>query len=102
MSKSTKAAPAKATSKKSTPAKKEVAAAVAPAKKAAANTYVKLQEKYSGASKIEGPVYAMWTLCNDMQDKRRKDVIEAAVKMGISYYTARTQYQLWLVAFRNS
>mgnify|MGYP006195775053 CR=1 FL=1 len=28
--------------------------------------------------------------------------LEAAVAQGISYYTARTQYQLWLTAFRNS
>lgn len=100
MSKSTKAtkAPAKKAPAKAAPKK----AAPAPAKKSNPNTYVNLEAKYKGESKIESPVFAMWTLCNKMQDKKRKDVIEAAVAMGISYYTARTQYQLWLTAFRNS
>lgn len=67
-----------------------------------ANTYEQMAKAHTGASTIENPVQAMWNLCDDMQDKRRKEVIEAAVAKGISYYTARTQYQLWLTAFRNS
>lgn len=66
------------------------------------NTYAALAQTATGASTIQSPVQAMWNLCDEMQDKRRKEVIEAAVAKGISYYTARTQYQLWLTAFRNS
>lgn len=82
-------APAKKTAKK------------APAAPASASTYKSLA-KNTGKSKVEHPTKLMWDLCDSMQDKRRKDVIEKAVEMGISYFTARTQYQLWLTAFRNS
>lgn len=53
-------------------------------------------------SSVEHPVVFVWDLCNSMLESRRKDVIEAAVQKGVNVYTARTQYQLWLVASRNS
>lgn len=90
-----KAAPAKAPAKKA-PAKK--AAPAAPRQ----GTYKDLAANHAGASTAKGPVARMWDLCNEMQQERRKDVIAAAVDAGISYYTARTQYQLWLTAWRNS
>lgn len=46
-------------------------------------------------SKVDGPVGAMWALCNRMNGARRKDVIAAAIKQGIATFTARTQYQCW-------
>lgn len=65
-------------------------------------TYAQLAKTHSGASSIESPVAVMWNLCDEMQEAKRKDVIAAAVQKGVGYYTARTQYQLWLTAFRNS
>lgn len=83
-------APAKPAPKKAVP------------KKPAGVTYKSLAASHTGASTIDHPVKAMWDLCDKMKDSKRKDVIAAAVGAGIGYYTARTQYQLWLTAFRNS
>lgn len=85
----------RAPAKKAAPAKK-------PAKKAAGTTYATLAAAHAGASTVEHPVQVMWNLCDKMQESKRKDVIAKAVEMGVGYYTARTQYQLWLTAFRNS
>lgn len=94
-----KAAPAK----KEAPAKKAAPAKAAPAPKAKkGNTYAEMQANRFTESKVENPVRAMWDLCDTMVDSKRKDVIAAAVAKGISFYTARTQYQLWLTAYRNS
>lgn len=65
-------------------------------------TYADMQANRITVSKIESPVRAMWDLCDEMVGSKRKDVIAAAVAKGISFYTARTQYQLWLTAWRNS
>jgi hypothetical protein len=106
-------APAKNTKAKA-PAKAPKVAKAAPAKKVAAKkapaapkavksgTYAEMQANRFHESKVENPVRAMWDLCDAMVENRRKDVIAAAVLKGISYYTARTQYQLWLTAYRNS
>lgn len=53
-------------------------------------------------STAENPVALMWDLCQKMKNSRRKDVIAEAQRHGIAFYTARTQYQLWLTASRNS
>ena len=90
-----------AAKKAAAPAKKAPAKKAAP-KKAPQGTYAQLAEAHRGASSVENPTQVMWDLCDKMQGSRRKDVIAAAVEKGISYYTARTQYQLWLTAFRNS
>lgn len=74
-----------------------------PAKKPkGTNTYEAMKNNRFTASKVENPVRAMWDLCDANTDKKRKDVIALAVESGISFYTARTQYQLWLTAYRNS
>lgn len=109
--KAPKAAPKKAEPKaKKTPAPKPEKAPkpakAAPAKKApnkpAGNTYANMATNNSGASTVDHPVKVVWDLCDKMKDSRRKDVIAKAVEMGVGYYTARTQYQLWLTAYRNS
>jgi hypothetical protein len=109
-----KATAKKATAKKSAapkakkaPAKKQPKQAEAEApkptrRKKAEGTYAELAANRFHESKVENPVRAMWDLCDKMVENRRKDVIAAAVAAGISYYTARTQYQLWLTAYRNS
>jgi predicted nucleic-acid-binding Zn-ribbon protein len=51
-------------------------------------------------STIESPCYIVWDTADKMskQNARRKDVIAACVAKGVAFYTARTQYQLWLSA----
>lgn len=99
-------APAKAkkeSAPKVAPAPAPVKEVKVPAKRAPkANSYKNLAANRFTASKVENPVYVMWELCNANTDKSRKQVIELAVAKGISFYTARTQYQLWLTAYRNS
>lgn len=94
----------KVATKKAAPAKKAPAkkAKKAPAKPVAAGTYAEMAAASTGPSKVENPVARMWTICEAMVDSKRKDVIASAVAEGISYYTARTQYQLWRTAYLNS
>lgn len=54
-------------------------------------------------STIEHPCKRVWYIADEMKDAaggldkiRRKDVLARCVAEGIAYYTARTQYQLWL------
>jgi hypothetical protein len=46
-------------------------------------------------STLANPVQVVWETCEAMRDQRRKDVVEACIKKGVAFYTARTQYQLW-------
>lgn len=47
-------------------------------------------------STVERPCKRVWQVADDMPGAKRKDVLDACVKQGIAYYTARTQYQQWL------
>lgn len=47
-------------------------------------------------STIKRPCFVVWDMADNMPGARRKDVVEACVQAGVAYYTARTQYQLWL------
>ena len=49
-------------------------------------------------SKVVGPVAIVWDLCIKMKGARRKDVIAAAMKQGVTFNTARSQYQYWYAA----
>lgn len=49
-----------------------------------------------------GAVAAIWELCEANKDLRRKDVINLCVQKGYNFYTARTQYQEWFKASKNS
>lgn len=63
-------------------------------KYATSGTYAELATKRLTASKVEGPCAIVWDLCEKMGPKaKRKDVVLAAVKKGVAFYTARTQYQ---------
>lgn len=44
------------------------------------------------------PCKLVWEIAENMtkQNARRKDIIAECVNQGVAYYTARTQYQLWL------
>lgn len=55
------------------------------------------------ASEIERPCKRVWHIADEMmhaagglEKLRRKDVLARCVAEKIAYYTARTQYQLWL------
>lgn len=50
----------------------------------------------------KGAVREVWDICEENKDLRRKDVIAICVAKGINYYTARTQYQAWRTAHKNS
>lgn len=54
--------------------------------------------RFLKTSKVKNPVQVVWQLASDMKDAKRKDVIDAAMKQGVAFYTARTQYQLWSAA----
>lgn len=49
-------------------------------------------------SKVPNPCLFVWETCIAMQGARRRDVIAACVAAGVSYGTARTQYQAWYSA----
>jgi DNA-directed RNA polymerase subunit RPC12/RpoP len=57
-------------------------------------------------STVERPTKLVWHIADEMfeanPEVRRKDVIAECVNRGIAFYTARTQYQQWLTATRNS
>jgi DNA-directed RNA polymerase subunit M/transcription elongation factor TFIIS len=46
-------------------------------------------------SEVSKPCNLVWDIADKMEGAKRKDVIEACVKAGVAFYTARTQYQLW-------
>lgn len=50
----------------------------------------------------KGSVKLVWDVCEANKDLSRKDVINICVSMGINFYTARTQYQAWFKATKNS
>lgn len=52
-------------------------------------------------STIQKPCSVVWDIAIKMDGARRKDVIQACVDAGVSYYTARTQYQQWYTAKNN-
>jgi len=53
---------------------------------------------YSNRSTVEGAVNVSHEIYNSMPEARRKDAIAAAVEAGVTFYTARTQYQKWYKA----
>src|SRR4051812_8751750 len=79
------------------PAKLAPVAVTKPSRTAAGPTY-KTLEATKARSTLASPVAAMWALCNSTIGQPRKAVVLAAIAEGISYHTARTQYQAWLKA----
>lgn len=51
--------------------------------------------KTRNASTVESPVKRVWAIADSMPEAKRKDVIAACVEEGITFFTARTQYQKW-------
>lgn len=47
-------------------------------------------------STVERPCKLVWHIADEMVGARRKDVLAVCVARGVAFYTARTQYQLWL------
>jgi hypothetical protein len=92
---SRKAAPAKKAPAK---AKKIAKPASKAAEKRSIGTYADMAANRTEKSTVVNPVKVVWDLCESMKQARRKEVIAAAVAQGVNYYTARTQYQLWLAA----
>lgn len=57
---------------------------------------------YIGKSTVEGAVALCHSIFNANPDLRRKDAIQKAVDAGVTFYTARTQYQKWFKAQKAS
>lgn len=53
-------------------------------------------------STIGSPCKVVWDIAEQMEGAKRKDIIEECVKQGIAFYTARTQYQKYREAMKNS
>ena len=57
-------------------------------------------------SEIESPTKAVWAIADEMRAANpkitRKEVIAECERRGIAHWTARTQYQAWLTANRES
>lgn len=57
-------------------------------------------------STVEKPTKRVWDIADEMvakdPDVRRKDVIAECQARGVAFYTARTQYQLWFKARKDS
>lgn len=51
---------------------------------------------FANHSSVDKPCRLVWDLADAMNGARRKDVIAAAEAKGVAFYTARTQYQLWV------
>lgn len=49
-------------------------------------------------SRVKNPCKRVWEIADSMPDASRKEVIEACVKKGINFFTARRQYQEWYTA----
>lgn len=64
------------------------------------NTPKKIERVHK--SDIESPCKLVWDMADEMKGQRRKDIIAACVEKGVAYNTARTQYQLWFTATKNS
>lgn len=58
--------------------------------------------KQVNKSTAKKPCSIVWEICEANKDKglKRKDILQLCVDAGVAYYTARTQYQQWLVASR--
>lgn len=77
-----------------------------PAIKSKAKSKPKAQAKDTDHSTVLKPTKLVWDIAEKMKaknsDARRKDVIAACVEAGVALNTARTQYQLWFTATKNS
>lgn len=61
-----------------------------------------LNEGIRRVSEIDGPCALVWQIAENLNGATRGRVINACVEAGVATNTARTQYQKWSVASRNS
>ena len=52
-------------------------------------------------SATENPTKLVWEIAESMPGAKRKEVLAEAERRGVAFYTARTQYQRWLVDNRS-
>lgn len=55
---------------------------------------------HTNESTVDKPCKLVWQIASEMKGARRKDIIAACVAKGVAFYTARTQYQLYLAALK--
>ncbi len=89
----------KAAKPKKTPAAKKKAAKKAkeaPQLETNAAEAPKVKRVYENHSSVGSPVSVVHSICEEMgMNAKRKDVLAACEKAGVTYYTARTQIQVW-------
>lgn len=73
-------------------------------KKVAEKVVVKVERLHK--STVEGPTKLVWFIAEELHAAnpsiKRSQVIAECVKRGIAFFTARTQYQQWMTATRES
>ncbi|MBL4904325.1 MAG: hypothetical protein JKY62_17005 [Desulfocapsa sp.] len=61
----------------------------------------KTKRVYENSSSCQNPCKLVWDIAEKMGvDAKRKDVLKAAEEAGVTFYTARTQYQKYKEALR--
>lgn len=68
------------------------------------------QEKVVHESTVKNPTKLVWNIADQMLNRARETnckttrriIMDECIKQGVATYTARTQFQQWLVANRNS
>jgi hypothetical protein len=53
----------------------------------------KVEDGILRKSTMEGACSLVWSIAEEMEGAKRKDIIAACVEKGVAFYTARTQYQ---------
>lgn len=70
------------------------------------NIKPKAKETWLHRSEIESPTKYVWEVADEMKAENpkvtRKEVIAECERRGVAHWTARTQYQAWLTASRES
>lgn len=70
------------------------------------NIKPKAKETWLHRSEIESPTKYVWEVADEMLEENpkvtRKEVIAECERRGVAHWTARTQYQAWLTARRES
>lgn len=62
---------------------------------------VKTKRVYNNSSSVKSPCQVVWSIAESMgPESKRKDVLIECEKQGVTYYTARTQYQKYKEALR--
>ena len=60
----------------------------------------KTKRVYANSSSCGSPCEVVWNIASEMKGAKRKEVLAACEEAGVTFYTARTQYQKYQEALR--